>query len=96
MASMELASPQAGRTRPRNTRWLIFLATIGPGLTVMLADTDAGSVITAAHMSMASGVQFFRDSGCKSSAQLERIMIPWQHLVMPWQHLVYRGGPLSR
>jgi NRAMP (natural resistance-associated macrophage protein)-like metal ion transporter len=54
MASMELASPQAGRTRPRNTRWLIFLATIGPGLTVMLADTDAGSVITAAQ----SGAQW--------------------------------------
>ena len=51
---MELASPQAGRTRPRNTRWLIFLATIGPGLTVMLADTDAGSVITAAQ----SGAQW--------------------------------------
>lgn len=28
--------------------WLLFLAVIGPGLVVMLADTDAGSVITAA------------------------------------------------
>ncbi len=29
-------------------KWLVFLAVIGPGLVVMLADTDAGSVITAA------------------------------------------------
>jgi Mn2+/Fe2+ NRAMP family transporter len=28
--------------------WLLLLATIGPGLTVMLADTDAGSIITDA------------------------------------------------
>ncbi len=29
-------------------RWRMFLAVVGPGLVVMLADTDAGSVITAA------------------------------------------------
>ncbi len=28
--------------------WLLLIAAIGPGLTVMLADTDAGSLITAA------------------------------------------------
>lgn len=31
-----------------SSRLLLLLATIGPGLTVMLADTDAGSIITAA------------------------------------------------
>ena len=36
-------------------KWLLLLlATIGPGLTVMLADTDAGSIITAAQ----SGAQW--------------------------------------
>lgn len=36
------------------SRWKIFFAVIGPGLVVMLADTDVGSVITAAQ----SGVQW--------------------------------------
>lgn len=35
-------------------RWLLLLSTIGPGITVMLADTDAGSIITAAQ----SGAQW--------------------------------------
>ncbi len=35
-------------------RWLAFLAVLGPGLVVMLADTDVGSVITAAQ----SGTQW--------------------------------------
>jgi NRAMP (natural resistance-associated macrophage protein)-like metal ion transporter len=34
--------------------WKIFLAVLGPGLVVMLADTDVGSIITAAQ----SGVQW--------------------------------------
>lgn len=38
----------------KKNRWLFLLATIGPGLTVMLADTDAGSIITAAQ----SGAQW--------------------------------------
>ena len=38
-----------GERSPRHRRWLIVVATlIGPGMLVMLADTDAGSVITAA------------------------------------------------
>lgn len=36
------------------SRWKTFLAVLGPGLVVMLADTDAGSIITAAQ----SGVQW--------------------------------------
>jgi Mn2+/Fe2+ NRAMP family transporter len=38
--SLALLSPRA--------RWLTLLAGLGPGLIVMLADTDAGSIITAA------------------------------------------------
>src|SRR6202451_4075574 len=34
--------------------WKMFLAVMGPGLVVMLADTDVGSIITAAQ----SGVQW--------------------------------------
>jgi len=42
----------AGRSRTR--RWRAFVAVLGPGLVVMLADTDVGSIITAAQ----SGVQW--------------------------------------
>lgn len=38
----------------RSSRWVRFAAVAGPGLVVMLADTDAGSVITAAQ----SGAQW--------------------------------------
>jgi len=43
-----------GVTLARPTRWARFVAVTGPGLVVMLADTDAGSVITAAQ----SGAQW--------------------------------------
>ncbi|MGB6303897.1 MAG: divalent metal cation transporter, partial [Acidobacteriaceae bacterium] len=36
------------------TRWRLFLAVMGPGIVVMLADTDVGSIITAAQ----SGAQW--------------------------------------
>ncbi|HVO35042.1 MAG TPA: divalent metal cation transporter [Gemmatimonadales bacterium] len=36
------------------TRWRLFLAVLGPGLVVMLADTDVGSIVTAAQ----SGVRW--------------------------------------
>ena len=39
---------------PRSKRILLYLSIIGPGLVVMLADTDAGSLISAAQM----GAQF--------------------------------------
>jgi NRAMP (natural resistance-associated macrophage protein)-like metal ion transporter len=42
---------RVGRSR---SRWIIFLAVLGPGLVVMLADTDVGSIITAAQ----SGAQW--------------------------------------
>ncbi len=38
----------------RRSRWMRFAAVIGPGMVVMLADTDAGSVITVAQ----SGAQW--------------------------------------
>ena len=44
--------PHAGRLRA--ARWRAFVAVLGPGLVVMLADTDVGSIITAAQ----SGVQW--------------------------------------
>ncbi|HKO07076.1 MAG TPA: divalent metal cation transporter [Alphaproteobacteria bacterium] len=40
--------------RPRAARWRAFIAVLGPGLVVMLADTDVGSIITAGQ----SGVQW--------------------------------------
>lgn len=42
-----MASISSALENPRN-RLMLFLAVLGPGLVVMLADTDAGSVITAA------------------------------------------------
>jgi Mn2+/Fe2+ NRAMP family transporter len=48
---MEINSTSAGR---RSGWWAAWLAVVGPGLVVMLADTDAGSVITAAQ----SGAQW--------------------------------------
>lgn len=33
---------------PARTRWVKFLAVAGPGMVVMFADTDAGSIVTAA------------------------------------------------
>ncbi|MGP0105449.1 NRAMP family divalent metal transporter [Rhodoblastus sp.] len=48
MTDLSVATPR--RTRLRN-----FLAVAGPGLVVMLADTDAGSVITAAQSGAAWG-----------------------------------------
>jgi Mn2+/Fe2+ NRAMP family transporter len=38
-----------------SARWKLALATFGPGIVVMLADTDAGSVITAAQSGAAWG-----------------------------------------
>ena len=47
----ELATPQRAHALPA---WKMFLLVMGPGLVVMLADTDVGSIITAAQ----SGVQW--------------------------------------
>ena len=65
---------------PKKKWWLLLLATIGPGLTVMLADTDAGSIITAAQ----SGAQW----GYKLLA-LQLLLIPILYFV---QELTTRIG----
>jgi len=41
-------SANAAPRRPSYLNWRHFAAVAGPGLVVMLADTDAGSIITAA------------------------------------------------
>jgi Mn2+/Fe2+ NRAMP family transporter len=55
MATVDEPAADALR-HPRNSvaGWKMFLAVMGPGLVVMLADTDVGSIITAAQ----SGVQW--------------------------------------
>ena len=61
-------------------RWLIFFSVLGPGLVVMLADTDVGSIITAAQ----SGAQW----GYKLLS-LQLILIPILFVV---QELTLRLG----
>ncbi|KLU67636.1 divalent metal cation transporter MntH [Desulfosporosinus acididurans] len=65
-------------------RLVLLLATIGPGLTVMLADTDAGSIITAAQ----SGAQW----GYKLLT-LQILLIPILYFV---QELTIRIGITTR
>jgi Mn2+/Fe2+ NRAMP family transporter len=50
----EQAASVLRQSRLSISEWKIFLAVMGPGLVVMLADTDVGSIITAAQ----SGVQW--------------------------------------
>ncbi len=50
---MVLAAKNSHRSLPHR-HWRTFLAVLGPGLVVMLADTDVGSIITAAQ----SGAQW--------------------------------------
>ncbi len=68
---------------PSSFRWRRFLAVAGPGLVVMLADTDAGSVITAAQ----SGAQWGY-----SLLMLQFILIPILYIV---QELTVRLGAVT-
>ncbi len=68
---------------PSRARLATFFVVAGPGLVVMLADTDAGSVITAAQ----SGAQW----GYKLLA-LQLLLIPILYLV---QELTLRLGLLT-
>jgi len=45
---MPHSDPATTHPTPLKTHWFVFLAALGPGLVVMLADTDVGSIITAA------------------------------------------------
>src|SRR5271167_2565651 len=49
-----MTTTNAAPRRPYRLDWRHFLIVAGPGLVVMLADTDAGSIITAAQ----SGAQW--------------------------------------
>ena len=71
----------AGRV-PSN-RWLRFVTVAGPGLVVMLADTDAGSVITAAQSGAAWGYRLLL---------LQVILVPILFVV---QELTVRLGIVS-
>src|SRR5271166_3741386 len=68
---------------PSAFRWRRFLAVAGPGIVVMLADTDAGSVITAAQ----SGAQWGY-----SLLLLQFILIPILYIV---QELTVRLGAVT-
>ncbi len=67
-------------SKSKKLTWIVLLATIGPGLTVMLADTDAGSIITAAQ----SGAQW----GYKLLI-LQVVLVPVLYIV---QELTVRIG----
>jgi len=59
---------------PRRTRrWMWLTVAVGPGLMVMLADTDAGSVVTAAQSGARFGYRLL---------PLEVLLIPILYLVM--------------
>jgi Mn2+/Fe2+ NRAMP family transporter len=73
-----LLQPRAGQAAP--SRWRAFFAVFGPGLVVMLADTDVGSIITAAQ----SGVQWGY-----SLLLLQFLLMPVLYLV---QELTVRLG----
>lgn len=65
---------------PRRKRWKLFLAVLGPGLVVMLADTDVGSIITAAQSGAQWGYQLLA---------LQLLLVPILYIV---QELTVRLG----
>jgi len=77
---MEAQSMTAGPAIATTFRWRRFLVVAGPGLVVMLADTDAGSIITAAQ----SGAQW----GYRLLA-LQFLLVPILYIV---QELTVRLG----
>jgi NRAMP (natural resistance-associated macrophage protein)-like metal ion transporter len=78
--AMEAQSMTAGPAIATTFRWRRFLVVAGPGLVVMLADTDAGSIITAAQ----SGAQW----GYRLLA-LQFLLVPILYIV---QELTVRLG----
>ncbi len=76
--SIPLADPS---TPPQTaTSWRLFLTVLGPGLVVMLADTDVGSVLTAAQSGAQWGYQLL---------SLQLLLIPVLYVV---QELTVRLG----
>ncbi|MDE1895310.1 MAG: divalent metal cation transporter [Xanthomonadaceae bacterium] len=76
----EVAAAVAARRRPR---WARFAAVAGPGIVVMLADTDAGSIITAAQSGAQTGYRLLL---------LQALMIPILFVV---QELTIRLGVVT-
>lgn len=68
------------QTQPAGVRWKTFFAVLGPGLVVMLADTDVGSVLTAAQSGAQWGYQLL---------SLQLLLIPILFVV---QELTVRLG----
>ncbi|SBP88344.1 putative Manganese transporter of the NRAMP family [Thiomonas delicata] len=77
---MSLRISTAVPTQPPLVRWKIFMAVLGPGLVVMLADTDVGSVLTAAQSGAQWGYQLL---------SLQLLLIPILYVV---QELTVRLG----
>ena len=71
-------------TRPLRSRWARFALVAGPGMVVMLADTDAGSIITAAQ----SGAQW-----SYRLLLLQLVLVPILFIV---QELTVRLGVVSQ
>jgi len=69
----DVDSGAAQRSLSRGRRWMLLTVAIGPGLMVMLADTDAGSVVTAAQSGARFGYRLL---------PLEVLLIPVLYLVM--------------
>lgn len=82
MSTQRLTDDQLMK-KNRKRRFFLLIATMGPGITVMLADTDAGSIITAAQ----SGAQW----GYKLIL-LNLLLIPILYFV---QELTTRIGVLT-
>ena len=76
----DLATPPA----LRSVGWRHFLAVAGPGIVVMLADTDAGSIITAAQSGAQWGYQLLL---------LQLVLVPILYIV---QELTVRLGLVTR
>ena len=76
----DLAPPPA----LRSVGWRHFLAVAGPGIVVMLADTDAGSIITAAQSGAQWGYQLLL---------LQLVLVPILYIV---QELTVRLGLVTR
>jgi Mn2+/Fe2+ NRAMP family transporter len=68
----------------RSVGWRHFLAVAGPGIVVMLADTDAGSIITAAQSGAEWGYQLLL---------LQLVLVPILYIV---QELTVRLGLVTR
>ncbi len=74
----------AAPRRPGHLNWRHFVAVAGPGLVVMLADTDAGSIITAAQSGAEWGYGLLL---------LQVILVPILYVV---QELTVRLGIITR